>query len=255
VGTHTIALTVIDSGGNVGTEAATVVVSSFGFPDISSLTPGSGSISGGNVVTITGTGFTYSSNETIVYFGGIQMTAVDVTILSSTTITVVAPLMPLSVPVQVSVETPLGRSDEATYMYTSSIPIAFTASKLMDFPDVTVGEFGPDGKLYVGTVTGTVGKITMNADYTAVISTVTTVVQPGRAILGLAFDPMDAGAANPPVYITSSELFHGEVLSSSGKSINGKICRISGANLDVVTDVITGLPVSDLDHGTFETWK
>lgn len=251
VGSHTIALTVIDSGGNVGTEQATVVVSSFGYPDISSLTPTSGNITGGNVVTITGTGFTYSSNETIVYFGGVQLTGTDVTILSSTTITVVAPLMPLSVPVQVSVETPLGRSDEATYTYTSKIPISFTALKLMDFPDVTVGAFGPDGKLYVGTVSGTVGKITMNANFTTVTSTVTSVVQPGRAILGLTFDPMDAGLANPPVYITSSELFHGEVLSSSGKSINGKICRISGANLDVVTNVITGLPVSDLDHGTF----
>jgi IPT/TIG domain len=255
VGTHTIALTVIDSGGNVGTETATVVVSSFGFPDISSLTPSSGSITGGNVVTITGTGFTYSTNQTIVHFGGVQFTGVDITILSSTTITVVAPLMPLSVPVPVSVETPLGRSDDATYTYTSSIPIAFTGSKLMDFADVTVGEFGPDGKLYVGTVTGMVGKITMNADYTAVTSTVTSMVQPGRAILGLTFDPMDAGALNPPVYITSSELFHGEVVSSSGKAINGKICRISGANLDVVTDVITGLPVSDLDHGTFDACK
>jgi hypothetical protein len=259
VGTHTIVLTVVDSGGNVGAEAVTVVVSSFGYPDISSLTPTSGSITGGNIVTITGTGFTYSSNQTIIHFGGVQFTGSEVTVLSSTTITILAPLMPLSVPVQVSIETPLGRSDEVTYTYTSSIPIAFTASKLMDFEDVTVGEFGPDGKLYVGTVKGTVGKITMNSDYTTVVSTVTSVVQPGRAILGLTFDPMDTVAANPPVYITSSELFHGEVLSSSGKSINGKICRISGANLDVVTDVITGLPVSDLDHGTFEslyrTWR
>ena len=249
MGTHSIALSVIDSGGNVGSEVANVVVSGFGYPDISSLTPTSGSITGGNIVTIAGTGFTYSSNETVVHFGGVPFTGNDITILSSTTITVVAPLMPLSVPVQVSIETPLGRSDEVTYTYTSSIPIAFMASKLMDFEDVTVGEFGPDGKLYVGTVKGTVGKITMNADYTAVTSTVTSIVQPGRAILGLTFDPMDAGMANPPVYISSSELFHGEILSSSGKSINGKICRVSGANLDVVTDVVTGLPVSDLDHG------
>jgi IPT/TIG domain len=254
VGTHAIVLTVIDSGGNVGTDEATVVVSSFGYPAIFTLTPSSGNITGGNVVTISGTGFSYSSNLTKVYFGGVVLTGSAVTILDSSTITVVAPLMPLSVPVKVSIETPLGRSDEATYTYTSSTPIAFTESKLMDFASVTVGEFGPDGKLYVGTVDGTVGKITMNADYTTVISSVTSSVQPGRAILGITFDPMDAGAANPPVYITSTELFHGEVLSSSGKAINGKICRISGANLDVVTNVITGLPVSDLDHCTFECW-
>jgi hypothetical protein len=26
--------------------------------------------------------------------------------------------------------------------------------------------------------------------------------------------------------------------------------KVNGANLDFVTDVVTGLPVSDLDHGT-----
>jgi hypothetical protein len=40
---------------------------------------------------------------------------------------------------------------------------------LMDFGQKdTTGEFGPDGNLYVGTVKGTIGKISMNADYTAV---------------------------------------------------------------------------------------
>jgi hypothetical protein len=90
----------------------------------------------------------------------------------------------------------------------------------------------------------------MNADYTAVLSSVVSTVQFDRAILGITFDPMDAGNPNPPVYITSSLLFHGEIKSSSGTSINGKVSKVTGANLDVVTDVITGLPVSDLDHGT-----
>jgi hypothetical protein len=67
--------------------------------------------------------------------------------------------------------------------------------------------------------------------------------------LGLAFDPMDAGLTNPPVYITSSFYFHGESNSSSGEAINGKVHRVSGANLDIVENIITGLPVSDSDHG------
>lgn len=68
-------------------------------------------------------------------------------------------------------------------------------------------------------------------------------------LLGIAFDPMDAGLSNPPVYCTSNLFFHGEYKSSSGQAINGKVHRVSGANLDVVENVITGLPVSDHDHG------
>ena len=76
-------------------------------------------------------------------------------------------------------------------------------------------------------------------------------MQPDRAILGIAFDPMDAGDALPPIYISSNFLFHGESKSTSGSAINGKINRIRVDNLDIIEDVITGLPVCDLDHGTF----
>jgi hypothetical protein len=46
----------------------------------------------------------------------------------------------------------------------------------MDFGQVTSGEFGPDGNLHVGTVTGTIGNILRNADYTAVLSSVVATV-------------------------------------------------------------------------------
>jgi IPT/TIG domain len=249
VGTHDIALTVVDTGNHTATEATTVTVNPFGYPDISTLTPSSGSIVGGEVVTIKGTGFTYSVNETIVYFGIDQFTGSAIQIINSTTIIVQSPTVPISVPVQVSVQTPLGRSEETTFTYVSSTPISFSATKLLDFIQPTSAEFGPDGKLYVGTLKGTLAKITMNADYTSVVGIVSAIVQPNRAILGITFDPMDAGSALPPVYISSSLLFHGESKSSSGTSINGKISRITGANLDIIEDVVTGLPVCDLDHG------
>jgi IPT/TIG domain len=250
VGTHDISLTVIDTGGNEATDTTTVTVDQFGFPYISTLSPISGSIAGGQVVTIAGSGFTYPASQTIVHFGIEQFTGSAIQIVNSTTITVVSPLVPIVVPVQVRVETPLGTSDGATFTYTSSTAITFSMSKLLDFAEPTTAEFGPDGKLYVGTLKGMLGKITLNADFTAVTGMVTAVVQPDRAILGIAFDPMDAGSLNSPVYISSSLLFHGGQLSSSGSSINGKISRITGANLDIVTDIVTGLPVCDNDHGT-----
>jgi hypothetical protein len=53
------------------------------------------------------------------------------------------------------------------------------------------------------------------------------------------FDRMDAGIPNPPVYIASSLLFRGEIKNSFGTSINGKVSKVTGAILNVVTDVVT----------------
>jgi IPT/TIG domain/Glucose / Sorbosone dehydrogenase len=65
--------------------------------------------------------------------------------------------------------------------------------------------------------------------------------------LGIAFDPTDT-QSNPNVYFTASKLFHKGTLSSSGTSINGRIRRASGPNLETIIDIVTGLPVADLDH-------
>jgi glucose/arabinose dehydrogenase len=66
--------------------------------------------------------------------------------------------------------------------------------------------------------------------------------------LGITFDPTD-DKSNPDVYFTSNWFFHGGYFSSSGASVNGKIKMASGPNLDTVIDIVTGLPVSDHDHG------
>ena len=114
-------------------------------------------------------------------------------------------------------------------------------------------KFGPYGKLYVGTLHGEIAKLTLNEDFTIVTSQVISTVVPNRAIMGLAFDPLDTGISNPPLYCTSNVFFHGETKCTSGLAINGKVDNVSGANLDLVVDIFTGLPVSDHDHGTFST--
>jgi hypothetical protein len=65
--------------------------------------------------------------------------------------------------------------------------------------------------------------------------------------LGIAFDLMDY-KPNPDVYFTCNPFFHKGELSSSGKTAGGKIRMASGPSLDSVTNIITGLPISDLDH-------
>jgi len=252
VGKHTIALTVTDSGGNDSTEVTTITVLPYGYPDVESLSPNSGSISGGYEVTIKGSGFTNSS-DIIVHFGLTDLTGEDIVVEDSETIKLIAPFESVAVPVQVSVESiPLGAiSNGMTFTFETAIPIAWTEKLIADFASVAVAAWGPDKKLYAGTTQGYVAKLTLDSDY-KLMDAVVSEVAPGRAILGMAFDPMTtADEIDPPIYFSSADLFHKDPNSSSGKSINGKIQRASGANLDIIEDILTGLPVSDHDHGAF----
>jgi IPT/TIG domain/Malectin domain len=249
VGLHNVALTVVDNGGNTNTILTTISILPFGYPAVTGLSPTSGSIAGNTQVTITGSGFTYPANQTVVRFGLQNITGDAIQIVNSSTIKVQSPLTPIGYPAPVTVTTPLGTSNAATFTYVAGSPIVFVSANLTNFVAPTVATFGPDGKLYVGTINGQVGKLTLNNDFTAVTQQVISTVATGRGILGIVFNPMDAGAANPPVYISSSLLFHGETKSSSGLAINGKVHKVSGANLDIVVDIITGLPVNDGDHG------
>lgn len=250
VGEHTVALTVIDSGGNDSTEITTITVLPYGYPDIESLSPKSGSISGGYEVTIKGSGFTNSS-DIIVHFGLTDLMGEDIVVEDSETIKLIAPFESVAVPVQVSVESiPLGAiSNSMTFIFETAIPIAWTEKLIVDFASVAVAVWGPDKKLYAGTSQGQIAKITLDDNYNY-LGAVVSLAAPDHAILGMTFDPLTtADEINPPIYFTSAELFHKDPNSSSGKSINGKIQKASGANLDEITDIITGLPVSDHDHG------
>jgi IPT/TIG domain len=252
VGFHTVTLLVVDSGGNESTERTTVTVYPYGYPAITGISPDRGSIAGNALVRITGSGFTYLASQTIVHFGLITLTGSDLTIVNSTTILLRTPSTTVAVPVPVTVETPLNVSTPVSYTYIASSEILFTSAKFFAFGSVTTGVFGPDGKFYVANFNGQIYKLTMNENFTQVVESVGVALSQTvrRTVLGIAFDPNDVGLSNPPFYCSSSEFFHGGNTSSSGKSINGIIHRISGANMDVVEDIITGLPVSDHDHGT-----
>ena len=249
VGQHSVSLTVIDSSGNEATEVTTVAVLPFGFPSITNLSPRSGYISGNEFITITGSGFTYSSSDTTVNFGQMNMTGTSLQVINPTTIVVQSPPISIGIPVSVTVQTPLGVSASETFTYIAASPIVFSSGKLIDFEGPTAAMFGPDKKLYIATLSGKIAKFTMNENFTKIINQVVSTVASNHAILGIAFDPLEADVTNPSVYCTASFFFHGESKSSSGAAINGRILKVSGANLDVVETVIQGLPVSDHDHG------
>jgi hypothetical protein len=251
VGPHTIALTVTDNEGNESTETTDLTVFAFGYPLITGLVPNQGSIAGGGIITISGSGFTYSSAQTTVHFGLNRYTGSEITIVNANTITMVVPPTTLGVPVQVAVETPRGKSIGETFTYISSMPIDFLSGILTTINLPATAEFGPNGDLYVGTTDGHLARYTLNADHTAVVGSVTVPVAPGRSIIGLAFDPMDTNVENPAVYISTNKFFHGASSSFAGEAINGDIRRITGANFDSQVKVISNLPVSDHDHGKF----
>jgi IPT/TIG domain len=247
IGTHNIDLRIEDSAGNTAIDSTIATVYEKGYPILSAISPVSGMVNADTLVTLTGTGF---SQTTMIKFGVAEVLAGDFTVVSDTILTLTTPLLGVAVPVDVSVVTPKGESNTVGFQFVGEVPIDFTAgTKLLDFAKPCSIAFGPDGKLYLGNSDGKIAKLTLSEDFTQVVSTVISQVQPSnRNILGIAFDPLDT-SANPSVYCTSAEFYHKEWRDTTAKAINGKVSQISGANLDVVVDIVTGLPISEADHG------
>ena len=114
---------------------------------------------------------------------------------------------------------------------------------------------GPDSKLYATTVDGSIVRWTINSDGTLGASqTITSIVDAegdDRIITGLAFAP-GSTASNLVAYVTHTDF--NDVTTDQpdelGVDFSGKITRLSGANLQTVQDVVTGLPRSIRDHLT-----
>jgi glucose/arabinose dehydrogenase len=253
VGVHMVDLTVIDNAGNDDTYTSEITVLDGNFPKITGIVPSFGSIAGGEVVTIVGSGF--DSIIQTVKFGLVDLTGKDITFLNSTAIAVVSPSSAFGVPVSISVTTAVGTTkptSASTYTYVSPTQIYFEIQSLLqNFQSPSSVAFGPDGKLYVSTTKGKIGRFLMNDDYTAIVNVeVVATCATNRAIIGIAFDPNDADVPFPPVYFAHSKFYHDESRNSVGMGVNGKISRASGANLDSIIDIVSNLPVSQHDHGT-----
>ena len=239
VGTYDLTLEVIDSDSDVSRDTTSIKVRPSVFPDIESLSPQTGNVAGGGIVTLSGTGFTASAAETTVFFGQTPVSGDSkIVVLNETTIQVQAPPMSSGI-VQVRVVTPVGDSNFVTYTYIDGMPISFnTGTVLSDAYGVTCIATAPNGDLYIGTQTGSIIKLKLDDNYNIVSNTTSYAIANAnspffRSILGIAFDPMDV--EGQAVYVSHSTLFHGQITDF----YNGKVSRVSG-NLNVVEDVVSG---------------
>lgn len=100
---------------------------------------------------------------------------------------------------------------------------------------------GPDGRLYVATLTGAVHVLTVGS--AGQVTADTTVGTLGsRLALGIAIDPAST-PSNVIVWVA-----HSSPSVSSGDLNSGMVTRLSGPGLTTRADVITGLPRSIANH-------
>ncbi|MEB3358225.1 MAG: malectin domain-containing carbohydrate-binding protein, partial [Synechococcales bacterium] len=139
-----------------------------------------------------------------------------------------------------------------------NVPISFTKQIVATdvdpstgFDGPTTAAWGPDGRLYVGTINGLIQVYTFDDAYAVVeVQTIDAIAGlSNNNILGIAFSPFDS---EPRIYVSHSELY-----ANGGKAFpvtsiseySGQVSVLEGPDFTTLTPLITGLPVSNHDHG------
>ena len=116
------------------------------------------------------------------------------------------------------------------------LPGGIAFKKALSFvPNPTSLAFGPDGRLYVSELFGTIHVLTLDQDHRAISDQVITTLG-DRLTLGLAVDPTST-ADNVILWAS-----HSSPSLFSGAPNSGVISRLSGPGFATKEDVITGLP-------------
>ncbi len=240
----------IDGGAQMPIDALMLTHDEAAMNPVINAMPTSGLDVGGAVIDITGLGF-FPSNQVTVHWGGQNLSGGALSV-TPTQITMTTPSGTGSV--QVTVETPNGVSNAVTYTYNSNgpAPVQFDLSDLIGGMNaVTSGTIGPDGRLYVSEIDGTIFAYTFDENY-QVTNTQTITAMEGLSnpnILGLTTSPFEAPGV-VKLYVAHSLLFaNGGSCFNGFSPYSGQISVLTGPNFNSLQPVITGLPVSNHDHG------
>jgi hypothetical protein len=206
----------------------------------------SGSESGGDLIEITGLGF-FPAGRVSVWWAGKR---VDWNIVQSSpeSLHLVSP--PGSGTVAVRIETPQGISNPVSYTYVAgTAPVQFQTKTLLTLPGPTQAAWGPDGRLYVATLSGAITALEFGENYTILNTTTISTLQPlknGRT-LGIGFSPWEPPGAFR-IYAAHGHLFAGE---SSGGAVpfSGQISGLSSPGFSSILPIVSALPCSNHDHG------
>ena len=225
-----------------------------GVPPVIHSMPTLGVETGGNAILIDGFGY-FPRSELTLHWGTLQVPGDELEAWSSERLLYTSP--PGTGVISVQVETPYGMSNAVAFEYSPSGPIPITFEHLEDKEVfsylASTAAWGPDGRLWVGKVTGQLEAITFDEDW----NLVSKVTYPGVSalqnsdVLGIAFDPYDWRAGEPVrVYLAHGEHYINGGGSFSGPSpYTGQISTVEGPLFDTPQVLVTGLPVSNHDHG------
>lgn len=226
-------------------------------PILSSIDPVSSTLEGGGQAKILGIGL---QNGVKINFGSKSLTP-DEELSAENEAFVTVPSSSSEGVVSVTASNKAGTSNELQFQYSSSgeQPIKFSEGKVMnggnaaDLPLITGIQYGPDHRYYLSAMNNKV--LSFAAAFSMQMSDFCASQSLGqyKSILGIAFNPADTEVK---AYVSASILDwkREERLSTPDAWANGEILVVkkdyNGHCLDRLKDpIITGLPVSNHDHG------
>ncbi|MEB3215657.1 MAG: malectin domain-containing carbohydrate-binding protein [Nostocales cyanobacterium 94392] len=133
------------------------------------------------------------------------------------------------------------------------VTIDFTKKTVATMSKPTAAAWGPDHRLYVGSYSGEIKAYTFDDNYN-IINTQTINTLKGvfnNNILGIAFNPYDT-SDSPTIYVSHNKLYANggsDFPVTELSPYSGQVSILEGPLFSTIKPLITGLPVSNHDHG------
>lgn len=219
-------------------------------PVINAITPPEGDTAGGTLVTIDGMGFIPAA-ATQLQWGDLTLGADDGLDIEPQQIRFTAPAHAAG-PLTVRVLSPAGASNAGSFTYSGGgAPSAsFARVTSVTVPGPTSAAFGPDGRLYVGCLDGSLRIITFDAAWNPVAvdahAGVSGLSNPN--ILGVAFNPFDPPTP-PRLHVAHGRHYaDGGGLVTQPSAYGGQVSVLQGPGFDSPQPLLTGLPQPNTGH-------